>query len=141
MSASDDYHNSLFRRAGRGDADAQLEVSKLALLDDSMSLGQRLAVAEAFARMCASQSRASGFRQLAAVLLLESGMAIDEGEMGLAAGRAGQAVAIYDMLADAGQEDASPTLEAMLAAADREGISEPVLMAAKSLRNRDLACV
>ncbi|KEQ53062.1 DUF927 domain-containing protein [Sphingobium chlorophenolicum] len=104
-------------------------------------LSQRITVAELFARQAASQPSALGFRQLAAVLLIQADYALEQGEHRLAAAKTGHAVAIYDLLADADVGNAPAIIEQMLDAAQSAGLREQAVSIAKVLAGRDLACV
>lgn len=139
MTAQEKDEAQLLRRAGRGDAAAQIEISQIAMSDTPLTW-HKLTLAETFARMAASQNSMPGFRQLAAVLLVQAGAAIDKGERDIAVERAAHAVAIYDLLADAGLDDASPILIQMLEAAEVDGLRERAVALAKTMGTMDLAC-
>lgn len=131
--------HDLFRRAAHGDATAQLQLSQDALAMRSEPT-VCLSLAEAFARMCACQDQPAGFRQLASVLLLEASYALSQGDRASACGRAGHALAIFDLLAEAGDDTAPAALEMFFAAARADGVQDDALAEAKKLKGVDLAC-
>lgn len=139
MTAQERDEANVLRRAGHGDVAAQIEISQIAMSDAPMTW-HKLAIAETFARMAAGQNSAPGFQQLAAVLMVQAGAASESGDSDKAIERAAHAMAIYDLLADAGLDDASPVLAQILEAAEVDGLRERAVALAKTMATMDLAC-
>lgn len=135
----EDPDTELFRRASRGDADAQVALSQAALAQSELTQLQRFTVAEIFARQAASYPCVTGFRQLAGVLLMQADYLLRCGDRDYAAAKAGHALAILDHLADADTEEATSLIEWMLAAAEADGVRERAIEIAKGMAGVDLA--
>lgn len=136
----EEFENELLRRSARGDVVAQVELSQRALVEPSLTPLQQFTVAEIFARQAASQHSEAGLRQFAAVLVLQASFVLQAGERDLGAQKAGHALAILDLLADAGAENAGLLIEQMLEAAEVDGVREQAVAVAKQMVNMDLAC-